>query len=144
MRERDRVHKLAVLIRSSETCMYICTCAKRAQVAGWIDRAKKRREGSTRAPRPGSISETGGREVEKAWRSGRRLQKGSPARPSTSTLFLPVVDQSAHLEKTKSNISGHPSSPWDAAAQVRRLFLRDPIQPQINWSLRNRSLSPNL
>jgi hypothetical protein len=68
---------------------------------------KKRREGSTRAPRPGSISETGGREVEKdsvfdsAWRSGRRLQKGSPARLSTSTLFVPVVDQSAHLEKTK-------------------------------------------
>jgi hypothetical protein len=108
MRERDRVHKLPVLIRSIETCMYIYVRAR--NVPKYIER-KERREGSTRAPRPGSISETGGREVDKdsvfdsAWRSGRRLQKGSPARPSTSTSFLPVVDQSAHLEKTKSQIS---------------------------------------
>jgi hypothetical protein len=53
-----------------------------------------------------------------------------PARLSTSTSFVPVVNQSAHLEKTKSNISGHPSSPWDAAAQVRCL-LHDPIQAQL-------------
>jgi hypothetical protein len=49
-----------------------------------------------------------------------------------------------HLTSRKLNHKSPPSIFAMGRRSSGTLLLRDPIKPQINWSLQNRSLSPNL